>query len=50
MIRLIVSDIDGTLVPEGVSYINPEYLDVIRELTDMGVQFAAANGTPHQYC
>ena len=44
MIRLIVSDIDGTLVPEGVSYINPEYLDVIRELTDMGVQFAVASG------
>ena len=32
MIRLIVSDIDGTLVPEGVSYINPEYLDVILDI------------------
>lgn len=44
MIRLIISDIDGTLVPEGGSDINPEYMDVIRELTGLGVQFAAASG------
>lgn len=44
MIRLIVSDIDGTLVPEGGSRINPEYMDVIRELNRMGVEFAAASG------
>lgn len=44
MIRLIVSDIDGTLVPEGGSLLNPEYMDVIRELTGMGVEFAAASG------
>lgn len=44
MIRLIVTDIDGTLVPEGGSRLNPEYLPVIRELTDLGVRFAAASG------
>lgn len=44
MIRLIISDIDGTLVPEGESRINPEYFQVIQELTDRGIQFAAASG------
>lgn len=44
MIRLIISDIDGTLVPEGACSINPEYMDVIRRLTDLGVTFAAASG------
>ena len=44
MIRLIVSDIDGTLVPEGGACINPEYMDVLRELMDRGVTFAAASG------
>lgn len=44
MIRLIVSDIDGTLVPEGGSSVNPEYMDVIRELRGCGVEFAAASG------
>lgn len=44
MIRLIVTDIDGTLVPEGGSYVNPEYMVVIRKLLDLGVQFAAASG------
>ena len=44
MIRLIVSDIDGTLVPEGCTDLNPEYFDVIRALSDQGVSFAAASG------
>lgn len=44
MIRLIISDIDGTLVPEGGSRVNPEYMDVIRRLTEHGVVFAAASG------
>ncbi len=44
MIRLIVSDIDGTLVQEGRNRINPEYLSVIQELTDLGIQFAVASG------
>ena len=44
MIRLIVTDIDGTLVPEGGNRVNPEYMEVIRELTELGVRFAAASG------
>ena len=32
MIKLIVSDIDGTLVPEGNTDLNPEYLEVIKKL------------------
>lgn len=44
MIRFIISDIDGTLVPEGGSFLNPEYMKVIRELISYGVVFAAASG------
>ena len=32
MIKLIASDIDGTLVEEGSHSINPEYFKVIRDL------------------
>ena len=42
MIKLIVSDIDGTLVPEGNTDLNPEYLEVIKKLTEKGIVFAAA--------
>ncbi|MDO4261422.1 MAG: HAD family hydrolase [Eubacteriales bacterium] len=44
MIRLIVSDIDGTLVPEGETRLNPEYMNVIGKLTERGIAFAAASG------
>ena len=44
MIKLIVSDIDGTLVPEGNTDLNPEYLEVIKKLTEKGIVFAAASG------
>lgn len=44
MIRLIASDIDGTLVPEGTHGINPELLEVIAKLHEHGVHFAAASG------
>ena len=36
MIKLIVSDIDGTLVPEGNTDLNPEYLEVIKNLQKRG--------------
>ena len=32
MIKLIVSDVDGTLVKDGTLEINPEYMDVIKKL------------------
>ena len=44
MIRLIASDIDGTLVRDGSHEINPEIFGVIRELHARGVQFAGASG------
>jgi len=44
MIRLIVSDIDGTLVPESSTKINSEYMEVIRALHAKGVQFALSSG------
>lgn len=44
MIRLVVSDIDGTLVPEGVCDINPEYIEVIRTLCEKGITFVVATG------
>ncbi|HIT89252.1 MAG TPA: HAD family hydrolase [Candidatus Merdenecus merdavium] len=47
-IKFIVSDIDGTLLEEGKSSINPEMYDVIRKLKDQGVIFAAASGRQYQ--
>lgn len=44
MIKLICSDIDGTLLPEGTAEINPEIFTVIRELKAKGILFAAASG------
>lgn len=44
MIRLIVSDIDGTLVPDGGSQVKEELYDVILKLRAKGIQFAAASG------
>ena len=39
MIKLIGSDIDGTLTKEGSREINPEYFQVIRELKEVGISF-----------
>lgn len=44
MIKLVVSDIDGTLLPDGGHELNPELFEVIEALHDRGVQFAAASG------
>lgn len=44
MIRLVCSDIDGTLVTEGGDVIAEEYLELIRELLRRGILFAAASG------
>lgn len=44
MIRLIATDIDGTLVEEGTLDINPEYYEVIKELRNRGVRVIAASG------
>ncbi len=44
MIRLIVTDVDGTLVEDGSSFLNPEYYETILQLREMGIQVAAASG------
>ena len=44
MIRLVVSDVDGTLVKDGTCDINPEYYDVIRGLAALGIRVAIASG------
>lgn len=44
MIRLIATDIDGTLVKESTSKIYPELLHAIRRWTDAGNYFCVASG------
>lgn len=44
MIKLIVSDIDGTLVPDGTDRIDPEMFRLIKMLKAHGVRFAGASG------
>lgn len=44
MIKLVVSDVDGTLVKDGTLEINPEYMDVIKKLRKKGVYFAVCSG------
>lgn len=44
MIKLIASDIDGTLVSDGSDYINPRLFEVIAQLKQKGILFAAASG------
>ncbi|MDO5417850.1 MAG: HAD family hydrolase [Lachnospiraceae bacterium] len=44
MIKLIASDIDGTLVRDGENTLNPELYDEILRLRAKGIQFAAASG------
>lgn len=44
MIKIIASDIDGTLLPEGTKELNPEIYDLILELKKHGIYFVAASG------
>jgi len=44
MIKLIASDIDGTLVPDGTSEIDKRMYDVIKRLKAHGIIFAGASG------
>lgn len=44
MIKLIATDIDGTLVMDGGNQVNPELYDIILKLRQKGIQFAAASG------
>ena len=40
MVKLIVTDVDDTLVPEAGSVINSEYYDIIRECRKRGIILA----------
>ena len=44
MVRLIASDIDGTMVPDSSDYIHPGYYDAVRELKKKGITFCACSG------
>lgn len=44
MIRLIASDLDGTLLRNGAQELTPRALRLIHELTRKGICFAAASG------
>ena len=46
MIKLIVSDVDGTLVPDGSPDLDPEVFDIILRLREKGMQFVVASGRP----
>lgn len=48
MLRLIGTDIDGTLVEDGTHNLNPEYFEVIRQLTDAGVTFCVCSGRQYK--
>ena len=44
MIKLIASDMDGTLLQNGIRQVSREQLSIIKELTDAGIMFAPASG------
>ena len=46
MIKLIASDVDGTLVVDGSSSLHPELYEVIRKLKKQGIAFVGASGRP----
>lgn len=47
-IKLICSDVDGTLVEEGKGGLNPEYYDEIRRLKEKGILFAVVSGRSYE--
>ena len=48
MIKLIASDIDGTLVKDGTLAIDGEYMEVIGRLIDKGIVFVACSGRQYR--
>ena len=48
MIRLIASDIDGTLIKESTPDLYPEIVDAIKRLTEQDILFCAASGRQYQ--
>ena len=44
MIKLVVTDIDGTLLPEGTDRMPPRLYEIVRQLKERGILFAGASG------
>lgn len=44
MIKLIATDVDGTLVKDGTLEINPEYMEIINRLVAQGILFVVCSG------
>ena len=44
MIKLVLTDVDGTLVPDGGHQVSPRYFEVIRQLAEKGILFGVASG------
>lgn len=44
MIKLIATDVDGTLLKDGTMQLDPEYFTVIRQLVDQGILFVICSG------
>ena len=44
MIKLIVSDVDGTLVPDGTPLVPEELFDVILKLRERGISLRSPAG------
>ena len=49
MVKLIMTDIDGTLIPDGTMDINPEYFEVIEKLVEKGIIFVCPDGKTSWY-
>lgn len=48
MIKLFASDIDGTLMPDNGTEIDPKFMERIRELKKKGILFCAASGRQYK--
>lgn len=48
MIKLIATDIDGTLVKDGTLAIDPEYMEVVGKLIEKGIIFVACSGRQYR--
>lgn len=48
MIKLIASDLDGTLMPEGTQDLSPRILQLIPRLAQKGIHFVVASGREYE--
>ncbi|POP32319.1 Cof-type HAD-IIB family hydrolase, partial [Lactonifactor longoviformis] len=44
MLKMIASDLDGTLLQDGKRDLEPEMWELVHRLTQMGILFVAASG------